>query len=81
MVLVSHDLGQRARALCKQVLWLEKGEIRALGPTEEIVAQYLDDVNDRRPPKSERAIELRCAADRVSSVTPRCAAGRSGQSA
>jgi ABC-type polysaccharide/polyol phosphate transport system ATPase subunit len=46
VVLVSHDLGN-VRGLCKQVLWLEKGEIRALGPTEEIVAQYLDDVNAR----------------------------------
>src|SRR6185503_8530400 len=46
VVLVSHDLGN-VRGLCKQVLWLEKGEIRAIGPTEEIVAQYLDDVNAR----------------------------------
>jgi ABC-type multidrug transport system ATPase subunit len=46
VVLVSHDLGN-VRGLCKQVLWLEKGEIRALGPTEEIVAPYLDDVNSR----------------------------------
>ncbi len=44
VVLVSHDLGN-VRGLCKQVLWLEKGEIRALGPTEDVVAAYLDDVN------------------------------------
>lgn len=46
VILVSHDLGN-VRGLCKQVLWLEKGEIRALGPTEEVVAAYLDDVNRR----------------------------------
>jgi energy-coupling factor transporter ATP-binding protein EcfA2 len=46
VVLVSHDLGN-VRGLCKQVLWLDKGEIRALGPTEEIVAAYLDDVNSK----------------------------------
>src|SRR3954447_6572726 len=46
VVLVSHDLGN-VRGLCKQVLWLEKGEIRALGPTDEVVAAYLDDVNRR----------------------------------
>jgi hypothetical protein len=46
VILVSHDLGN-VRGLCKQVLWLEKGEIRALGPTEEIVAAYLDDVNSK----------------------------------
>jgi lipopolysaccharide transport system ATP-binding protein len=46
VILVSHDLGN-IRGLCEQVLWLERGEIRALGPTEEIVAAYLDDVNSR----------------------------------
>ena len=46
VILVSHDLGN-IRGLCDQVLWLERGEIRALGPTAEIVAAYLDDVNSR----------------------------------
>ncbi len=46
VMLVSHDLGN-VRGLCQKVLWLEKGEIRALGPTEEVVAAYLDDVNQR----------------------------------
>ncbi|MCC6176776.1 MAG: ABC transporter ATP-binding protein [Chloroflexi bacterium] len=46
VILVSHDLGN-VRGLCKQVLWLEKGKIRALGPTEQVVADYLDDVNRR----------------------------------
>jgi lipopolysaccharide transport system ATP-binding protein len=46
VILVSHDLGN-VRGLCKQVLWLDRGEVRALGPTDEIVAQYLDDVNQR----------------------------------
>jgi ABC-type polysaccharide/polyol phosphate transport system ATPase subunit len=46
VVLVSHDLGN-VRGLCKQVLWLEKGGVRALGPTDEVVASYLDDVNQR----------------------------------
>ncbi|MGE3272494.1 MAG: ABC transporter ATP-binding protein [Chloroflexota bacterium] len=46
VVLVSHDLGN-VRGLCEKVLWLEKGEVRALGPTDEIVAQYLDDVNQK----------------------------------
>ena len=33
VLLVSHDLGN-VRGLCKQVLWLDKGQVRALGPTE-----------------------------------------------
>jgi lipopolysaccharide transport system ATP-binding protein len=46
VVLVSHDLAN-VRGLCRQVLWLEQGRIRALGETEAVVAQYLDDVNLR----------------------------------
>jgi lipopolysaccharide transport system ATP-binding protein len=46
VVLVSHDLGN-VRGLCRQVLWLDKGKIRAVGPTEQVVGQYLDDVNRR----------------------------------
>src|SRR5215210_9292745 len=36
VILVSHDLGN-VRGLCRQVLWLDKGEIRALGETEQVV--------------------------------------------
>jgi lipopolysaccharide transport system ATP-binding protein len=46
VVLVSHDLGN-VRGLCRRVLWLERGEVRALGETERVVAEYLDDVNLR----------------------------------
>ena len=46
VVLVSHDLGN-VRGLCRRVLWLEQGQIKALGETEDVVATYLDDVNLR----------------------------------
>ncbi len=46
VVLVSHDLGN-VRGLCRQTLWLERGQIKALGATEDVVAAYLDDVNLR----------------------------------
>ena len=46
VVLVSHDLGN-VRGLCRRVLWLEEGQVRALGETEEVVAAYLNDVNLR----------------------------------
>src|SRR5688572_4504893 len=46
VILVSHDLGN-VRGLCRQVLWLDRGEIKALGETEAIVAAYLDDINLR----------------------------------
>ena len=40
MLLVSHDSGTVAR-LCQRALWLERGEVRALGPAEEVCARYL----------------------------------------
>lgn len=43
VVFVSHSL-DAVRRLCSQVLWLEKGRIRALGPSSEVVGQYLEHV-------------------------------------
>lgn len=41
IVLVSHDL-HAIRSLCDEVLWLDSGEIRAIGPAREVVERYLD---------------------------------------
>jgi ABC-type multidrug transport system ATPase subunit len=46
VVLVSHDLAN-VRGLCQQVLWLDKGQIKAQGETEEVIAKYLDHVNEQ----------------------------------
>jgi lipopolysaccharide transport system ATP-binding protein len=46
VVLVSHDLGN-VRGLCREVIWLDKGQIQAQGGTEEVIAQYLDHVNEQ----------------------------------
>lgn len=39
LVLVSHDLGS-VRELCDRVLWLEHGQVRALGPSGDVVPEY-----------------------------------------
>jgi ABC-type polysaccharide/polyol phosphate transport system ATPase subunit len=39
IVLVSHDLRMLHR-LCNRCLWLEKGSIKALGPSDEILERY-----------------------------------------
>jgi len=39
ILLVSHDLDAVA-GMCDQVLWLDKGTVRAFGPAPEIVARY-----------------------------------------
>ena len=41
IVLVSHDL-HAIRSLCDTVLWLDSGEVRALGPAREVIEQYMD---------------------------------------
>ncbi|MCB9763448.1 MAG: ABC transporter ATP-binding protein [Alphaproteobacteria bacterium] len=41
IVLVSHDL-HAIRSLCDEVLWLDRGEVRAVGPAREVVERYLD---------------------------------------
>ena len=40
LLFVSHDSGLVAR-LCERALWLEHGEVRALGPAQEVSARYL----------------------------------------
>jgi teichoic acid transport system ATP-binding protein len=39
VVLVTHSLGEIARS-CDRVVWLEQGEIRGDGPTDEILPEY-----------------------------------------
>lgn len=39
VVFVSHSLGQVKR-LCTRVIWLEQGEVKASGPTAEVLQQY-----------------------------------------
>jgi len=41
IVLVSHDL-HAIRSLCDDALWLDRGEVRAIGPAREVVERYLD---------------------------------------
>ena len=39
IVLVSHEL-KSVRDLCSRAAWVEKGELRAIGPAEEVIAAY-----------------------------------------
>lgn len=41
LVLVSHDL-HAIRSLCDEVLWLDRGRARAVGPPRDIVERYLE---------------------------------------
>ncbi|MCC2335689.1 ABC transporter ATP-binding protein [Cellulomonas wangsupingiae] len=44
IVLVSHSL-DTIRSMCRDALWIEKGDLKAYGPSDEVVAQYLGDVH------------------------------------
>lgn len=48
IIFVSHGLSQ-VEQLCSQALWLEKGDVRALGPSVEVVAQYNAESHGARP--------------------------------
>ena len=41
MVLISHDL-KSLRELCTAVAWLERGQVRMIGPCDEVIAAYRD---------------------------------------
>ena len=42
MLFISHDIAA-VKALCRQVLWLKRGSVRAHGPTAEVAALYTQD--------------------------------------
>lgn len=44
IVLVSHSL-ETIRTMCREAIWIEKGDLRAYGPSDDVVGQYLGDVH------------------------------------
>lgn len=42
VVLVSHNLGE-IRSSCNRALWLDRGEMRVIGPPGEVIDEYLSD--------------------------------------
>lgn len=41
IMLVSHDLGT-VKSFCERVMWLDHGHMKAIGPADEVVDQYMD---------------------------------------
>jgi ABC-type polysaccharide/polyol phosphate transport system ATPase subunit len=46
IILVSHDL-HSVRSLCDEVLWIENGQVRALGSAKDVVERYVDIERER----------------------------------
>jgi ABC-type multidrug transport system ATPase subunit len=54
MIIVSHG-SENLRLLCDRVIWLDHGEIRAVGPASEIVDQYERSTGGRTEPEIKAA--------------------------
>jgi ABC-2 type transport system ATP-binding protein len=44
VLFISHDMWN-VRRLCSQILWMDEGRVRAVGPAGEIAERYLNEVN------------------------------------
>ena len=49
VIVVSHDLA--CSLLCERSIWLDHGKMQHIGPTEEVIAAYTQQVIRRRPAK------------------------------
>jgi homopolymeric O-antigen transport system ATP-binding protein len=58
MIIVSHG-SENLSKLCDRILWLDRGEIRALGPTAEILSRYEDAGPRRVAPDENRGAQSR----------------------
>lgn len=55
IILVSHDL-HAVRSLCDEALWLDQGQVEAVGPAREVVDRYLDVERERATADKARRI-------------------------
>lgn len=72
VLFVSHGTGQVAQ-LCNTAIWLEAGEIRAMGPAREITRRYDYDTHARISNQLGKIVEVEVAAPAASgndSATP-----------
>lgn len=73
ILFVSHDTTD-VKALCERCLWLDRGAARALGESDEVVAEYLsatmlrERIRDRETPVRRAAAALPPALDAIAPV-------------
>jgi hypothetical protein len=51
VIYVSHNLGS-VQSLCQRAIWLQSGRVRGEGPSDRIIAEYLDAVDWSQPDQS-----------------------------
>lgn len=47
LVFVTHSL-KKIPDLCERTLWLDRGNVRALGPSQVVIKEYVNEVRDRK---------------------------------
>jgi len=57
VLFVSHNMAA-VQALCGRALWLNRGRVMGLGPVEELVARYLEDMRQRHDGQAELGLAL-----------------------
>ncbi len=72
VVIVSHDLGL-VRQLCSEVVWIARGDLKAMGPTSEVIEEYQRSVHPDAVVDDEGRVRFGSGAARVRAaklVTP-----------
>ncbi len=64
VVIVSHDLGL-VRQLCSEVVWIARGDLKALGPTSEVIEEYQRSVHPDAVVDDEGRLRFGSGAARV----------------
>jgi hypothetical protein len=59
IVFVSHNLAA-VELMCQQALWLDRGCVRAAGPTSEVLTAYLDAVDDAGEELGDAYLSAEC---------------------
>jgi ABC-type polysaccharide/polyol phosphate transport system ATPase subunit len=55
IILVTHDL-HAIRSVCQEAMWLDHGEVRAIGPARQVVERYLDIQRERTSRREGRLV-------------------------
>ena len=56
ILFVSHNLGA-VRRMCDRAVWLDKGQVRSIGPADDIIADYMDQVWHIREAQAKKTEE------------------------
>lgn len=80
VIFVSHNLGS-VQALCESAIWMQHGTMREYGPSDQVIAHYLDSVEWSQPESSvivspdgefqvKRVIVTNSAGNQIQTIKP-----------